>query len=126
MIQRNTENLGLWSYKTPYYTLLFHTYKWDGIKLALTEEQKQLIIHIDRRANQILSNGNNEELLVSLYDIMDNLKKIIEDSSEYEINALCQKYNGFSRFMKFLEKLALGISDGIYLFNRDAPIDVIH
>lgn len=81
--------------------------------MQLTDEQNKLVIDIDRRANQILSGGgDDEELLVYLSDIMGNLKTIMDSSSGQEMDALCQRYSGFFRIMKLLEKLALGISNG--------------
>ncbi len=82
-------------------------------KLSLKEKQKQLIIDIDKRANRILKNGgSDEELLTSLYDVMGDLKEIIDLSAKNELDAYCQKYDGFYRYMKLLENLAAGITNG--------------
>ena len=84
-----------------------------GKKMSLTTEQKQTLISIDQRANQILlAGGNEEDLLKAMHFIMNDLKKIIGASTHNELNAYCQKYNGFYRFMKLMEKLAVAISNG--------------
>lgn len=81
--------------------------------MSLTEKQKEIIVDIDKRANKILKNGGgDEELLMSLYDVMSDLKEIIDSPDKHKLNAYCQKYNGFYRYMKLLENLAIGIANG--------------
>jgi hypothetical protein len=81
--------------------------------LSLTERQKQLIVDIDQRVNRILKNGGgDEELLTSLFDVMSDLKEIITSAAKNNLDAYCQKYDGFYHYMKLLEKLAAGISNG--------------
>lgn len=82
-------------------------------KLSLTKKQKQLIVNIDKRVNRILENGGgDEELLMFLYDVMGDLKNIIDSSAKHKLDTYYQKYDGFYRYMKLLEKLAVGISNG--------------
>ena len=81
--------------------------------MSLTIEQKHLLISIDNQANQILSaGGSDEDLMKHLYLVMESLKKIMDLSTQKELNTYCQEYNGFYRFMKLLEKLAVAISKG--------------
>ena len=81
--------------------------------VSLTEKQKQLIVYIDQQVNTIISNGGDEAtILVSLVDIMDDLKEIIRSAETDTLDICCQKYDGFYRFMKIMETLAAGIADG--------------
>jgi hypothetical protein len=85
--------------------------------LSLTT--KQLVIHIDNRVNQILASGGDEKLLISLYDIMGDLKNIMDSSSSQELDAYCQQYNGFFHAMKLLENMAAGIAAGSIILDED-------
>jgi len=60
----------------------------------------------------MLANGGEEKLLVSLYDIMDDVKKIMDSASRQEMDLYCEEYDGFYCVMKLLESLAAGIADG--------------
>ena len=80
---------------------------------------KQLVIHIDNRVNQILVSGGDEKLLISLYDIMGDLKNIMDSSSSQELDAYCQQYNGFFHAMKLLENMAAGIAAGSIILDED-------
>jgi len=84
---------------------------------------KQLVIHIDNRVNQILASGDDEMLLISLYDIIGDLKNIMNSSSSQELNAYCQQYNGFFHAMKLLENMTAGIADGGITLDDDDDDD---
>ena len=44
----------------------------------------------DKNANKLISKGgNNDELLITLYPIMNDLKKIIDSSSHNELDEYC-------------------------------------
>lgn len=77
-------------------------------------EQITLIVeHINNRANDILlKGGGDEELLLSLHDIMGELKKVMDTSTNQELDGYCQKYNGFYRYARLLEKLSEDMADG--------------
>ena len=81
--------------------------------MPLTSKQVQSATLIDKHVQQILAEGGgDEELLVSMYDHMGTFKQLLDNSTEQEINELCQQYDGFYRFAKLLELLAEGIADG--------------
>jgi hypothetical protein len=81
--------------------------------MPLTEQQTQLAGAIDRHVRQVLAQGGgDEELLMSLADHMGTFKQVMDLSTGEEMNALCQRYEGFYRFAKLLGRLAEGIADG--------------
>jgi hypothetical protein len=81
--------------------------------MPLTEQQTQLAGAIDRHVRHILAQGGgDEELLMSLADHMGTFKQLMDLSTGEEMNALCQRYDGFYRFATLLERLAEGIADG--------------
>jgi hypothetical protein len=81
--------------------------------MPLTEKQKHLAIIIDNYVNQIIDNGgDNEDLLLSMYEYMSTFKQLLDTSTKQEINELCQMYDGFYHFAFLLEQLAKGIANG--------------
>ena len=66
-------------------------------------------VHVKRI---IVNGGDDEDLLVSMYDHMPTFKQLLDTSTQAEMDALCQRYDGFYRFAKLLELLAEGIANG--------------
>ena len=81
--------------------------------MPLTEQQTRLAGAIDRHVRHVLAQGGGDEaLLLSLADHMGTFKQVMDLSTGEEMDALCQRYEGFYRFAKLLERLAQGIADG--------------
>jgi hypothetical protein len=81
--------------------------------MPLTEQQTRLAGSIDRHVTHVLAQGGGEEaLLRSLADHMGTFKQLMDMSTGEEMNALCERYEGFYRFAKLLERLAAGLADG--------------
>ena len=81
--------------------------------MPLTEQQTRLAGTIDGHVQHVLARGGgDEELLVSLADHMGTFKQLMDMSTGEEMNALCERYEGFYRFAALLERLAEGIADG--------------
>ena len=81
--------------------------------MRLTEQKKRLARKIDLYVKKtIVMGGDDEDLLVSMYDYMPTFKQLLDTCSRAEMDALCQQYDGFYRFAKLLELLAEGIADG--------------
>ena len=81
--------------------------------MSLTEQQKHLIITVDKRVKSILAKGGNEaKLLVEMFDIMPRIKAMIDSAPTKEIEMYFYEYDGFCRYIKLLENLAPGIADG--------------
>ena len=81
--------------------------------MPLTEHQTKLALTIDQHVKSVLgAGGDDEALLVSLYDYMGMFKELMETCSGDEMELLCERYDGFYRFAKLLEDLAGGIADG--------------
>jgi hypothetical protein len=86
---------------------------------AIDREAKKLARRIDKRVQRIIKNGgDDEDLLVSMSDYMDTFKQLLDSSTSQEMNELCQRYDGFYRFAKLLEKLAEGIANGTIPVSR--------
>ena len=82
--------------------------------MPLTEKQTHLASIIDRYVKQTIKNGgNDEDLLMSMYEYMGTFKQLLDSSTEQEMDELCLRYDGFYRFALLLELLAEGIADGI-------------
>lgn len=82
--------------------------------MALTPTQIDYIIMMDTKAKKILRHGGEEALLMSLHDKMDKIKEIMDCASDNELDQYCEKYDGFYQTMKLLERLSLGISQGLF------------
>lgn len=67
---------------------------------------------MDSKAKSILEHGGQEALLISLCDKMEKIKEIMDASSQNELNQYCTQYEGFYFYMRLLEKLAKGCSEG--------------
>lgn len=86
--------------------------------MSLIAAQKQFIIKLDQEAKQILRNGGEEALLMSLCEEgkMEVIKEIIDASLENrdELDIYCKQYFGFYRYMELLERMVLGIANGSF------------
>lgn len=51
-------------------------------------------------------------LLVAMSEDMDSFKQLMDCSTGEEMDMLCERYPGFSRFGQVLERLAEGIASG--------------
>ena len=81
--------------------------------MPLTAKQIHLAVIIDKYVKQTIKNGgDDEDLLVSMYEYMGTFKQLLDSSTQQEMNELCQRYDGFYRFAFLLERLAEGIANG--------------
>ena len=81
--------------------------------MPLTEKQIRLASIIDKYVKQIIKNGgDDEDLLISMYEYMGTFKQLMDVSTQQEMNELCQRYDGFYRFAFLLDQLAEGIANG--------------
>jgi len=82
--------------------------------MSLNQQQKNLIITIDKKVNTILANGGDEvTLLTEMFDLMPRVKDIIDTVPTKEMEMYFYAHDGFYRYMKVLENLAQGIADGL-------------
>ena len=80
--------------------------------MPLTVQQTQLAEIIDTHVRQVLTQGGGDEaLLLSLADYMPTFKPLLDTYIGAEMDLLCRRYDGFSRFAQLLERLAEGIVD---------------
>jgi hypothetical protein len=81
--------------------------------MPLSEQQTRLAVTIDTHVTEVLAHGGGDEaLLRSLADDMPTFKQLLDTCTGAEMDALCERYDGFYRFAKLLEMLAGGIADG--------------
>ena len=79
----------------------------------IPEQQLSLARTIDQHVKQVIADGGDDErLLVSMYDYMGSFKQLMDMSTEEEMQLLCARYSGFYRFSKLLEAIAQGIENG--------------
>lgn len=87
--------------------------------MQLNSQQKQTIIEIDQKVKYILaSNGNEVDIFLEFATKMPIIKQIMETK---EIDLYFQEYEGFYYYMKLLENLAQGLSDGSLKVPSDFP-----
>jgi hypothetical protein len=80
--------------------------------MPFTAQQTRLAVRMDTQVTQVLAEGGDEALLLSLADFLDTFKQLLETCTSAEINALCDQYAGLGRLATLLERLAAGIADG--------------
>ena len=81
--------------------------------MLLTAQKIRLAETIDLHVQHVLARGGGDEaLLMSMADYMGTFKQLLDTCTGKEMDALCERYDGFYRFAKLLETLAEGIADG--------------
>lgn len=81
--------------------------------MALSQQQKELIINVDEKVKAVLSaSGDDKTLLIKLFEFMPRIRAIIDSASKKELDMYCYEYDGFYHYMKVLENLAQHIADG--------------
>lgn len=82
--------------------------------MPLNPSQQAFIAALDNEAKRIIKQGGQEALLMSLSKIMPTLKDIMDSATKDELNQYCEQYDGFYQYMKLLENMARGISQGTF------------
>ena len=82
--------------------------------MPITSKQKNFIQLMNSKAKSILEHGGKEALLMSLCNKMEQIKEIMDASSQDELNRYCTEYEGFYEYMKLLEQLAQGCAQGVF------------
>lgn len=82
--------------------------------MFLTEKQTQLASFLDTQVQRITGSEEVDDLtlLVAMSDYMDSFKQLMDSSTAEEMDLLCERYPGFYRFGKVLERSAEGIASG--------------
>ena len=89
--------------------------------MPLTEQQTRLASTIDQHVKHVLAQGGGDEaLLMSLADHMGTFKQLMDMSTSEEMNALCQRYEGFYRFANLLERLGFRVAEKTTSFPIEA------
>ena len=62
---------------------------------------------INNYANNILLHRDDDEgLLSSLENILEDIKKVMDTSTYQQLDDYCDKYNGFYRYARLLERVS--------------------
>jgi len=81
--------------------------------MSSNESIEAIVENINNHANEILNKGGSDkELLLSVHAMMGDIKKVMDSSTQQELDEYCQKYRGFYRYAYLLHKLSAGIADG--------------
>lgn len=82
--------------------------------MALTEQQTQLARFLDTQVQCLIAGGEMDDLslLGAMADHMDTFKQLLDSSTTEDMDLLCERYPGFYRFGKVLERVADGIASG--------------
>jgi hypothetical protein len=81
--------------------------------MPLTEQHTRRALIIDTHVREILAHGGGDEaLLISMADDMGTFKQLLDTCTGADMDALCERYDGFYRFATLLEQLAEGIAKG--------------
>ena len=81
--------------------------------MNLTAEQLQIAATIDARNRDLPDSATDETtILTEMVDYMPGFKRLLDTSSEGELDELCARFPGFYRYAKILERLAAGIQSG--------------
>lgn len=79
--------------------------------MAISTEHEKLIIYIDQQVQKILKkDGDIKEIFISLSNIMNDLKKVIDKNTRADLDIYGKKYIGFYCFMVLLGKIASDLS----------------
>jgi hypothetical protein len=82
--------------------------------MPLSKQQIETIKTLDSLAKQILPQGGEEALLISLATKMEILWPILNGGSQAELDAYCEQYTGFYEYMHLMERVAQGCQDGVF------------
>ena len=81
--------------------------------MPLSEQSTPLAVMIDTHVKQVLAGGGGDEaLLMTMADYMGTFKQLLDTCTGADMDALCERYDGFYRFATLLEQLAEGIAKG--------------
>ena len=80
--------------------------------MALTTNQKDFIVSLDRQVLAMPKDNREEVLLMLVANCMHDIKDILDTSEENELDPYCEQYDGFYQCMHLLERLAMAIDDG--------------
>jgi hypothetical protein len=82
--------------------------------MPLTEKQTQLASALDTHVQRITASGEVDDLvlLAAMAEDMDSFKQVMDCSTTEEMDLLCERYPGFYRYDKVLERVAEGIASG--------------
>lgn len=80
--------------------------------MALSEQQKYLAGKIDKFVQKKLARGGPEAVLTNMIDHMATFKRVMDSSTQEQMDELCQRYEGFHYFSQVLQNMAQGVQDG--------------
>lgn len=88
--------------------------------IDLTAEQRQLVKIVHDYASQFpLTEDGNAQLLQGCYDYMEAFRRVMDSASKVQMDYICLQYPGYFLFVKWMERLAQGIADGVIEVPKD-------
>ncbi len=73
---------------------------------------KSVVIKINQQALKILASGGQSALISEIPNFIVDLDKIMLHENKYEIDNLCNQYDGFYQLMNIIEALASDLKSG--------------
>jgi hypothetical protein len=81
--------------------------------MNLNSEQIQIASLIDARVRELAAAGSDDiTTFAKMADYMPRFKRLMDTSTRGEMDALCDRFSGFFRYVKILERVAAGIKSG--------------
>jgi len=87
--------------------------------MNFTTYQIQIATLIDTQVARIIESSKTDqevdEAIIEMFpDYKDGFKHLLDTLHSDDINALCEKFPGFYRFAKMMERIAEGCRDGLF------------
>lgn len=81
--------------------------------MSLNGKQLEIALKIDVRVRELERAGANEvEIFMEMSDLMPDFKQLMETARQAGMDELTARFDGFYRYAKILENIAVGIESG--------------
>lgn len=76
-------------------------------------EQLDIVSQIDARVRDLEQTGTDEmTIFAEMADLMPGFKHLMDTAGQRGMDELCDRFEGFYRYARILEKIAAGIQSG--------------
>ena len=81
--------------------------------MSLSPEQVKTAARINARVMELIDAGLDDmEIMIRMVDRMPDFKRLLDTAREGDMDALCERFDGFFLLAKNIESVALAISSG--------------
>ena len=81
--------------------------------MSLSPEQVKIAARINARVMELIDAGLDDmEIMIRMVDLMPDFKRLLDTAREGDMDALCERFDGFFLYAKNIESVALAISSG--------------